>query len=227
MIKKFGLKKCKKCYLFLMVFAFVILITAINEKRVSIPSDKLPWQITLTEDGNSKVFGITLNQTTVREALGILKSFPETAVFQHKNGRQNLEAYISSVSLSGLTAKVILEYGADTATLQRYIRDSVKKEGTPSGAFKYSLNEQDALEAMQSAVISISYIPYAQFDDEIILQRFGIANETIRLDENSSILLYPELGLSISYNSDAKEVLQYVAPADFERLKKLAQSQIN
>ncbi|MDH5516757.1 MAG: hypothetical protein OEY36_02930 [Gammaproteobacteria bacterium] len=226
MIKKFGLKKCKKCYLFLMVFAFVILITSINEKRLSIPSDNLPWQITLTETGKTQVFGITLNQTTMREALTSLQSFPEIAVFEHKNGRRNLEAYISSISLSGLTAKIILEYGVDTPTLQRYIKDSVKKEGTPSGAFKYKLNEEDALEAMQAAVISISYIPYAQFDDEIILQRFGIADETIRLNEKSSILLYPQLGLSITYNTDAKEILQYVAPADFDRLKKLAQDQL-
>lgn len=224
MISKFGLKNCKKCYLFLIVFAFVILLTSINEKRYTISSDTLPWQITLSEDGqNSTVFGITLNKTTARDALQKLNVFPEMAIFQHANGRTNLEAYISSVTLSGLSAKMILEYSADEETLTRYINQSVDKKGTPSGAFKYELSEPDGIEAMQTSIRSISYIPYAQFDDEIIMQRFGIASETIEVDENTTVLLYPEQGLSITYNKEGKEVLQYVAPSDFERLRKLLQ----
>jgi len=222
MIKKFGLKNCKKCYLFLIVFAFVILITSINDQRYKISSDNLPWQITLTENGLSKVFGITITETSVRDALESLQAYPEIAAFEHKNGRRNLEAYISSISLSGLNAKIILEYAVNDEDLTRYIKDSVKKEGTPSGAFKYELNEQDVLQSMQLPVNSISYIPYAQFDDEIILQRFGIADEIIEVNKNTSVMLYPDLGLSLTYNKEDKELLQYVAPADFDRLRKLA-----
>lgn len=224
MISKFGLKNCKKCYLFLIVLAFVILITSINEKRYTISSDTLPWQITVSEDGkNSTVFGITLNKTSARDALKKLSAFPEMAVFQHADGRTNLEAYISSITLSGLSAKMILEYNADKETLERYINQSVDKKGTPSGAFKYELSEPDGIEAMQTSIRSISYIPYAQFDDEIIMQRFGIASETIEVDENTTVLLYPELGLSITYNKEGKEFLQYIAPNDFERLRTLLQ----
>ncbi len=209
----------------MIVLAFVILITSINEKRYTISSDTLPWQITVSEDGqNSTVFGITLNKTSARDALQKLSAFPEMAVFQHANGRTNLEAYISSVTLSGLSAKMILEYNADEETLERYINQSVDKKGTPSGAFKYELSEPDGIEAMQTSIRSISYIPYAQFDDEIIMQRFGIASETIEVNENTTVLLYPEQGLSITYNKEGKEVLQYVAPKDFERLRTLLQN---
>lgn len=222
MISKFGLKNCKKCYLFLIVFAFVILISSINSKRYTIASDTLPWQITVSEDGKSStVFGITLNKTSAHDALKQLNAFPETAIFQHADGRTNLEAYIGSVTLSGLSAKIILEYNASEETLERYISQSVDKKGTPSGAFQYELSEPDALEAMQTTIKSISYIPYAQFDDEIILQRFGNATETIEIDEKSTVLLYPKKGLSITYNKEDKEILQYVAPADFERLRRL------
>jgi len=222
MISKFGLKHCKKCYLFLIIFGFVILITAINDKRYQITPSNLPWQITITESGQSNVFGITLGQTTLRDAFQVLKVYPETALFAHKDGRKSLEAYISSLSLSGLTAKMILEYDVTDESKQRYIKGSVDREGMPSGAFKYKLNEEDLLQAMQSKVKSISYIPYAQFDDEIIMQRFGLAAETIKVDEQSSILLFPDLGLSIAYNQEEKEILQYVAPDQFDRLKQLA-----
>ena len=226
MTRKFGLKHCKKCYLFLIVLGFIILITSISDKRFNISSDNLPWQISLLEDGNTKVFGITLNKTTVREALQTLNAYPEIAVFEHTDGRQNLEAYISSISLSGLTAKVILEYGVNKETMDRYIRGNINKEGTPSGAFKYKLNEEDSIEALNAPVISISYFPYAQFDDEIILLRFGVADEIIELNDKSSVYLYPKLGLSITYNLQEKDVLQYVSPAHFDRLRKLATVQI-
>jgi len=222
MISKFGLKHCKKCYLFLIIFGFIILITAINDKRYQIAPDNLPWQINISESGQSNVFGITLNKTTLREAFQVLQVYPETALFAHKDGRQSLEAYISSLSLSGLTAKMILEYDVSDDDKQRYIEGSVDREGMPSGAFKYKLNEEDLLEAIQAPVKSISYIPYAQFDDEIIMQRFGLAAETVKIDEQSSILLFPNLGLSIAYNQEEKEILQYVAPENFERLKQLA-----
>lgn len=222
MIKKFGLQHCKKCYLFLIVLGFVILITAINDKRYHVSPEYLPWQISVTESGNTRVFGINLGETSVKDAFKTLQVFPDSALFAHANGRMSMEAYISSVSLSGLTAKVILEYGIDNETLKRFIEGSIKKEGMPSGAFKYKLNEDDLLEAMQSPVISISYIPYAQFDDDIILQRFGVASETVKINDQSSILLFPELGLSITYNKNNKDILQYVAPKDFDRLKKLA-----
>lgn len=222
MISKFGLKHCKKCYLFLIIFGFVILITAINDKRYQISPENLPWQINITETGHSNVFGITLNQTSMRDAFQKLEVFPETALFAHKSGRKSLEAYISSVSMSGLTAKVILEYDVNEDDLQRYIEGSVDREGMPSGAFKYKLNEEDLLQAMQAPVRSISYIPYAQFDEDIIMQRFGLADETVKINEESSILLFPSLGLSIAYNLEGKEILQYVTPANFDRLKQLA-----
>lgn len=224
MLKKFGLKNCKKCYLFLIIFAFVILITSMNDKRFNIKSDNLPWQITLTENSHTKVFGIVLNETSMRDALMTLKAFPETAAFVHADGRRNLEAYISSVSLSGLSAKMILEYSINEEDLDRYIQGSVDKKGMPSGAFKYDINEADILEAMQLPIQSISYIPYAQFDEEIILQRFGPAEETVTIDENISVLLYPNVGLSITYNKDGKDLIHYVDPADFDRLRKLSQA---
>lgn len=219
---RLSLRNCKKCYLFLMIFAFIMLITAISDKQQQILTDRLPWQITTLESGNTKVFGITLNQSTMKEALKNLQSFPETALFVHKDGRRNLEAYFSSISLDGLTAKMVLEYGVGDDIKDHLIEGSIKKEGTPSGAFKYTPNEQDMLDALDAPVISITYIPYAQFDEEIILQRFGIASKVIELNAHAKVLLFPQLGLSLTYDTEAKELLQYVSPINFDRLVSLA-----
>jgi hypothetical protein len=53
----------------------------------------------------------------------------------------------------------------------------------------------------------------------VILQRFGAPAERIRQGETLEHFLYPAQGLDIVLDSKGKEVLQYVAPADFARLR--------
>ena len=56
-------------------------------------------------------------------------------------------------------------------------------------------------------------------DEAIILQRFGTPAERIRQGETLEHFLYPDKGLDLVLDSKGKEVLQYVAPADFARLR--------
>jgi hypothetical protein len=51
------------------------------------------------------------------------------------------------------------------------------------------------------------------------VQRFGAPAERIRQGETLEHFLYPARGLDIVLDSKGKEVLQYVAPADFARLR--------
>lgn len=217
------IKNCKKCYLFLIVLGFVILITAINDKRFEVTATHLPWQITVNSDGSSEVFGIHLGQQSMHDALDLLHQVPDTALFEHKDGHITIESYISNLNMDGLTAKMILEYDVTPEETIRIRNNTTQRDGTPSGAFKYEIGEDDRLRLLQLPVASITYIPYAQFDNEIILQRFGIAEEEIKIDDNSTLLLFPKLGLSITYNLKGKEILQYVAPRDFYRIYEKAE----
>jgi len=53
----------------------------------------------------------------------------------------------------------------------------------------------------------------------MIVQRFGQPAERVRTAENIEHLLYPDKGLDVVLDSDAKELLQYVAPREFARLR--------
>ena len=52
-------------------------------------------------------------------------------------------------------------------------------------------------------------------DEEIILARFGEPDECAQLDE-ATHFLYLEKGLDIALHDDAKEVMPYVLPNDFQ-----------
>ena len=59
-----------------------------------------------------------------------------------------------------------------------------------------------------------------RLSDADVRQRFGAPAETLAQPEGGQVLLYPELGLSISVAPGKRSVLQYVAPRDFaQRLR--------
>ena len=67
---------------------------------------------------------------------------------------------------------------------------------------------------------SLTYIPSVQIDETTAIQRFGAPAEVIHTGEQESHLLYPDRGLDIILHGKGREVLQYVAPRDFESLRK-------
>jgi len=73
---------------------------------------------------------------------------------------------------------------------------------------------------------SLTYIPKSNVDAELLKSRFGQAEETLKVDENTEFWLYPKKGLVISFSQKGKEVLQYVPLADFERLRKSVQDTV-
>ena len=52
-----------------------------------------------------------------------------------------------------------------------------------------------------------------------MLQRLALADALRRRAEALEHFLYPDKGLDLVLDSKGKEVLQYVAPADFARLR--------
>ena len=66
---------------------------------------------------------------------------------------------------------------------------------------------------------AISVIPTVNLDEATIVQRFGEPGERIVVSEKRTHLLYPKLGLDVVVDKDGKELLQYVAPQQFARLR--------
>ena len=83
--------------------------------------------------------------------------------------------------------------------------------------------------AKSMIVKTLNYIPAVQFDDDLIINRFGVPAEKIKL-EGKQVgwhYLYPDRGLDIIYSEEGKEVLQYVLPKDFNALTAPLQSHQN
>ena len=113
----------------------------------------------------------------------------------------------------------IVEVTGEEATQEEMaalLQESINRKVLGPGARRYILTAESNIALAQKHITSLSYIPYINLDEEIIRKRFGEPAERIIVDQKRQHLLYPALGLDLVLDEDGKELLQYVAPAQFE-----------
>ncbi len=209
---------------FFPTFLLIILVLALYPFIGMDENDKpeikgLPWQIETQPDGYTRVFGLVPGKSTLSQAVEQLGDDYELAIVKDETSR-NLEMYYSHYRAGLMTAKLVLTAQADDQTLAAWQQRAAKIDYMKSGkARKYILSEQDRMQAMQSLISVITFIPAVNLDDEIIRNRFGEPDELIEQSAGVKHYLYAGTGLGIALSEQGKEVLQYVAPVDFDRLR--------
>lgn len=213
----------KKAIAILVVLAVAIvaatLFRPLDEKRNAQTVTGLPWQIEILPDGTSKVFGLTLPTSTLRDAREHFGKDMEIAVIATPGEAGSLEAYYAQVTLGVLTGKMILVAAVEKETVERMRQHARKSEYMEGSTRKFTLNPDDMELAYGARIGAITFIPSASFDEEIALRHFGQPGERVRTSGEVEHLLYPEKGLALTLDSKGKEILQYVAPRHFARLR--------
>ena len=179
----------------------------------------LPWQIETLPEGRSKVFGITLGQDTLAAAREQLGPGMELAIISTSGEDRSLEMYYDRYTAGVVSGKLVLtaELAADKIT--QMVERSTKTDYFKTGARKFRLHPDDLPLAWQAPVQALTFIPTANLDQQTAIKRFGEPVEIVSSDEQTTHLLYPDKGLDLILSEDSKEILQYVAPRDFFRLR--------
>jgi len=178
----------------------------------------LPWQIETFEDGSSEVFGVHLNQTTLAQVEELLGEGVEKAIIVDQSNQIGLEMYLKRFKAGVLEGKLILTGAFSPSELEAMINNLEQGKYMASGARILTPTPADWETAQHHKVAAIAFVPAINLDRELIEQRFGKAKEVLNVAEQLHFL-YPSLGLSIALNDNGKEVLQYVAPKHFHKLR--------
>lgn len=117
------------------------------------------------------------------------------------------------------SGKMVLVADVGRETIAQLRQRAVKAEYMDSSTRKYILQQDDLAFAWRAPIAGITFIPAVSLDAETVLKRFGAPAERIRVDEQVEHFLYPQKGLDLMLDSQGKEVLQYVAPREFARLR--------
>jgi len=181
---------------------------------------RLPWQINITPEGGLQVLGVELGRSTLGEAELAFSEPAEVSLFEQEDGRRVVEAYFDSVDISGIRARIIVVMGLTEEQLETMYEGGVRVANMGGGRRKVTLADDDLLRLKQLPIESMTYIPRANLDEELVLGRFGEPAERIAEAEGETVhWLYPEQGLDIAVNPEASEVLQYIRPMHFERIR--------
>lgn len=212
--------KTSIAFLFL-IFA-VIVVSALfrsGDKSAVQPLEGLPWQIETLPNGDTRVFGLIPARSTLDEARRRFGMDMEIAVIAAPGEPGSLEAYSSSVTTGVVMGKMILVAAVDRETVARLRQRAIKTEYMDSTTKKFILHPDDLALAWRSPIAGITFIPSVSLDEQTALARFGMPNERIRVNDRVEHFLYPEKGLDLVLDNKGKEVLQYVAPRQFARLR--------
>ncbi len=187
--------------------------------RAPDPDLKLPWRIEPTPGGGSRVFGLTLGESTLSDARHIFQDQGTLDLLEDRSGRRVVEAYFERVILNGLRADFVLSLAVPRTEVDAMYDQGLRVSTLASGVRKVELRPEDAAGLASAPVEHITYLPKADLDADLLRKRFGSPRQRIREpDQEIEHWLYPHRGLDIAYAPEGQEVFQYVRPADFERL---------
>lgn len=183
--------------------------------------DTLPWKIAHPTPDTTRVFGITLGQTSLDQAAEVFKGQAdiEISLFKPTGGKLGIEAFIEEVNFNGLKAKIVMNIAVPSEELQGMFNRGLRMNSTPSGK-RITLTSDDLARVRQAPIASFTYLPNVGLEEAIIAKRFGEPAQRIR-EHKADVIhwLYPQHGLDIVLGGKEKPLLQYVSPKDFELLR--------
>jgi hypothetical protein len=183
------------------------------------PNANLPWQITVDGRGGSSVFGLQPGVSTLGDVRRKLGDGIEVAIIAEPKEIGSLEGYYGQVPLGFVLAKMIVTVDAENEAISAMRERAVKAKHMESTTRRITLHPDDLAAADRLPIRAIAVIPTVNLDEATVIQRFGEPGERIVVSDKRTHLLYPKFGLDVVVDKDGKELLQYVAPQQFARLR--------
>ncbi len=178
-----------------------------------------PWQIENLADGTTRVFGLIPGRSTLDDARHQFGPDVQVALILAPGETGSVEGYYDKVSAGIVTGKMILTLETTLTQREQMLKRAPKAAYMESATRRVELAEADLLEAGRAVIAAIGFIPSANLDSQVVLQRFGTPAERLRSSEQTEHFLYPDKGLDLRLDAKGKELLQYVAPREFFRVR--------
>ncbi len=201
-----------------LLIALATTLSSCEQRELHITN--LPWQTSITESGSLHVFDVTLEESTLWDAIKQWNSHPSVGIFSTNEKPESVEAYFDKVQLGPITAKIVVKLDTTPEQLTTLYSGRYNREPQPSGSYKFELGDAELKAAHQLKIREITYIPAPSSDAELITKRFGKPARFRQLKEERSLWMYPDKGLAIILDEGGKEVFQYINPRHFDELEK-------
>jgi hypothetical protein len=180
--------------------------------------DDVPWNIEHPTANSVRVFGLTLGESSAGAAAERFREEGKPSLFRDPDGRLVAEVFFEQVELAGLRSKVVVTIAVSEAELKEMYERGLRMAATGGGK-KITMTPDDVARLNTLPISSLTYMPGVRVEEAMFLQRFGQPAQRIREKKSGAVhWLYPQNGLDITLGGGEKPLLQYVPPADFDKL---------
>ncbi|OYT86575.1 MAG: hypothetical protein CFE46_17315 [Burkholderiales bacterium PBB6] len=184
----------------------------------------LPWQVLPQADGSSRVFGLQVGRSSLADVEQRLGDELRTGLIAPHGQPPALESFVDGFRAGFVTGRLVLAFEADADWLAQARERSPRQDvGEGGRSRRYALAADDLPAARQRRLVGVVFLPSARLDEATLVQRFGTPSRRLATADGVVQLLYPEKGVAVAVppaegpEARARAVIQYSAPADFER----------
>lgn len=191
-------------------FALLALFISIEPQYEEVDEAMLPWNSAFDEQGKLHVLGITLQKTTLREAMDIYGKDVELRLFtDHDGSNKTAEAYFPTVFIGSIKAAIAVRLIASPEELEAVYNRGAKISPTGSGAKEIKMSSDDNLAFLDKTIASITLIPRNNLTQRAIDMRFGEPDYKQKQDDQLDHWFYKQRGLELIIDPEGPEALQY------------------
>lgn len=171
----------------------------------------LPWEAKVNDAGRLEVLGLTLDQSTTRDAMALYGKEVQIYLFadaQHKP--KSLESFFEDMYIGyTIRGKLVLNVGVTDAQKQAMMERGVRIKALESGDREVSLSNEDTLAVLDLPIHALTYIPYPKLDEQALESRFGKPESESVGDDNLKRWHYPSKKLIIIFDESGRKALQF------------------
>lgn len=176
----------------------------------------LPWQIDTLPDGHTRVFDLTPGMSTLAEVQRVQGDALQVALVAKLGEAGALEALVDPFRAGYVTGRLVLAFDAPADARTRWREGATGSEAMEGGVRRFALLPAHREQAGAAVLVGVSYVPSVQLTEGVVRERFGEPAARVVLGPQAQAWLYPERGLAVTIDAQGRDVLNYVAPAQFD-----------
>ncbi len=194
--------------LFAIILTIILIFTPKGSEEV-VPK-MLPWNSFYNEQNQLVALGLTLNKSTVNDAVELFGSDYEMLVFSERDASNKVvEVNFPTMNLARLRGFLTLVLEVPELELDEMFSRGVKSTMNHSGKREITLFRGDKLSLMDNKIRYFTFVPRKDLPEDLLKSLFG-EPELIKADLHGiNRWFYPQKGLEIIVNPHGADVFQY------------------
>lgn len=207
------MKKRKLPIFWLILISSVVILTlliVIQPERKAVNPELLPWNSYYDESGQLYALGLTLNKSSLRDAMDLYGKDVEVKIFSDGNEEnKSIEAYFPVMYIGSIKAALALKIDLTPEELEQAYNEGKSISRTPTGNREIKLYTSTIVKYFDHPLTSITLLPRKHLTEEAIQKRFGQPDYTEVQSDNLPHWFFYQKGLEIILDNDGPEALQY------------------